>query len=191
MSGDVTQWLSRLREGDAGALDRLVPLLYDELRRMAHSRLQNERVGHTLGTTALVHEVYLKLLQQHSLKAQDRVQFFAIAGNTMRRILVDYARGRRRQKRGGGQAPVPFEDVEQFLSDREAEEVLALDDSLQQLGEVNPRGAKVVAYRFYAGLTVEEIAELLEVSTKTVQRDWIAARAWLRKEVSRDLALGE
>lgn len=187
MSGEITQWLRRLRTGDRQALDRLIPLLYAELRGMARRRLRNERTGHTLDTTALVNEAYLKLLQHHKIEAADRVQFFAVAGNTMRRILVDYARTRKRQKRGGGQAPIPLEEVEAFLSDEQAEEVLALDEALERLAAANPRGAQVVEHRFYAGLTLEETASLLEVSAKTVQRDWIAARAWLRKEISRAL----
>jgi len=134
-----------------------------------------------------VNEVYLKLVQQEQIKAQDRTQFFAIAGHTMRRILVDYARTRKRLKRGGGQAPVLLEEAAFFLTETEAEEVLVLDEALDRLTAVNPRGSQVIQYRFYSGLTLEETAEVMQVSVKTVQRTWTAALAWLRKEVKHDL----
>lgn len=159
-------------------------LLYDELRRLAHQRLRDERSEHTLDTTALVHEAYLRLFHQQALDARTRADFFAIASNTMRRVLVDYARARRRQKRGGGQAMVPLDDVAPFLTDRAAEEVLGLDDALERLRGMQPRAVNVVEMHFFGGLTLSEIAGLLDVSEKTVQRDWQAARAWLRKEVS-------
>lgn len=181
--GDVTVWLHRLQEGDGEALDRLVPLLYDELREQARTRLRNERLGHTLSATALVNEVYLKLLQQNRIQAGDRQQFFAVAGNTMRRILVDYARTRKRRKRGGGEASIPLEEVEAFLSDEEAGDLLAMDEALDRLATFNPRGAEIVRLRFFAGLTLDETAALLETSSKTVQRGWMAARAWLKKEM--------
>lgn len=181
--GDVTVWLHRLQEGDGEALDRLVPLLYDELREQARTRLRNERLGHTLSATALVNEVYLKLLQQNRIQAGDRQQFFAVAGNTMRRILVDYARTRKRRKRGGGESSVPLEEVEAFLSAEEAGDLLAMDEALDRLAAFNPRGAEIVRLRFFAGLTLDETAALLETSSKTVQRGWMAARAWLKKEM--------
>jgi RNA polymerase sigma factor (TIGR02999 family) len=172
-------------------VDELVPQLYDELRRLARAHLRRERPGHTLETTALVHEAYVRLAGQTELSPDDRTRFFAIASNTMRRVLVDYARERRRLKRGGGAAAVPLEEVEPFLSEDEAEELLALDDALGRLAELNPRAATVVQHRFFGGFTLEETAALLEVSLKTVQRDWLAASAWLRKEVALDLGLTE
>jgi RNA polymerase sigma factor (TIGR02999 family) len=178
----VTVWLRRLREGDAGALDELLPLLYDELRAVARHQLRSERAGHTLSATALVHEAYLRMSKDERIRADDRTQFLALAGNAMRRVLVDWARHRKRHKRGGGAPHVPLDEAS-ALSDREADEVLALDDALERLTAVNPRGAKVVEHRFFAGLSLEETATLLGVSTKTVRRDWLAARAWLRKEV--------
>lgn len=181
--GDVTQWLRRLRDGDGAALDRLVALLYDDLRALARRRLRDERSDHTLSATAVVNEIYLRLLRQNSIEADDRGQFFAIAANTMRRVLVDYARARKRLKRGSGAVAVPIEEVAEFLTEDEADEVLGLDAALEKLAEMNPRAAEVVQLRFYAGFSLEEAAEILGVSTKTVQRDWIAARAWLRKEV--------
>lgn len=181
--GEITQWLQRLRDGDDAALERLMPLLYDELHALARRQLRGERAGHTLNTTALVNEAYLKLVQQRELRAEDRTQFLAIAATTMRRLLVDYARTRKRLKRGGGVRPVPLDDVLPFLSDQEADEVLALDEALARLEAINPRGSQVVQYRFFSGLSLEETAEALNVSVKTVQRSWTAARAWLRKEV--------
>jgi RNA polymerase sigma factor (TIGR02999 family) len=166
-----------------GALDRLFPLIYDELRRLARRRLRGERTGHTLDTTALVHEAYLRLSTQHRLAADNRAEFLAVASNTMRRVLVDYARARRRQKRGGGREAMPLEAVEPFLSDRAVEETIALDDALERLEAAEPRAARVFEQRLFGGLSLEEIATALGVSTKTVQRDWTAARAWLRKEV--------
>lgn len=183
----VSEWIDKLRGGEQGALNELVPQLYEELRRVAHGRLRGEQQNLTLSTTALVHEAYLKLRQQRKINAADRTHFLALAGITMRRILVDYARTRRRDKRGGGVRPVPLEDVEPFLTDSEAEELLALDEALERFAQLDPRGAEVVTHRFFTGLTLEESAAVLGVSTKTVQRSWLAARAWLRKEVALDL----
>lgn len=167
--------------------DQLVPLLYDELRVLARAHLRRERTGHTLNTTALVNEAYLRLAGQTALVGDDRSRFFAIASTTMRRVLVDHARKRNRAKRGGGESPLPLESAEDLLSAEEADELLALDQALDRLAVVNQRAADVVLHRFFGGLTLEETAELLGVSTKTVRRDWLAARAWLRKEVATDL----
>lgn len=183
--GAITRGLAELAAGSPGALERLVPLLYDDLRRLARQRLRGERDGHTLGTTALVHEAYLRLAAHRRLGAEDRAGFFAAASNTMRRVLVDYARTRGRAKRGAGEVPVPLDDVAAFLSDRAAEETLALDEALSRLEAAHPRAARVFEQRLFGGLAVEEIAAALAVSSKTVQRDWEAARAWLRKEVGR------
>lgn len=186
-TGQVTEWLRRLNEGDDSALQQLVPLLYDDLRQIARKQLRNERPGHTLSTTGLVNEAYLRLVNQQRLGAEDRPQFFAIASTTMRRILVDYARSRRRIKRGGGQTPIPLEEAEHFLTDAEAQEVLSLDAALDRLALLEPRAVQVVQCRFYSGLSLEETAQALNISVKTVQRDWIAARAWLRKETMADV----
>ncbi len=185
--GQVTQLIMQLQGGDAAALEQLVPLLYDELRVLARKQLRNERSGHTLSTTGLVNEAYLKLVQQHQLRVEDRTHFFAIAATTMRRILVDYARARKREKRGGGGIPIPIEEAERFLTDQEADEVLALDEALDRLARLEPRAAQIVQCRFYSGLTLEETAEALGISVRTVQRHWITARAWLRKEIAFDL----
>jgi RNA polymerase sigma factor (TIGR02999 family) len=181
--GELTQWLSRLRHGDREALDRVVARVYGELRTIARQRLGQEWGTRPMRTTELVHEAYLRLLRERQVAAGDRAEFFAVAANVMRRVLVDAARTRRRHKRGGGRSDVPLADVEAWLSDEEAEEVLELEAGLARLRELHPRGADVVVHRYFAGLTLEESAQVLGVSTKTVQRDWLAARAWLRKEI--------
>lgn len=184
---EVTEWLGRLGDGEQGALERLVPLLYGELRRIARENLRRERPGHTLQTTALVNEAYLRLLGGGPVSARDRGRFFGAASRAMQRVLVDHARARRRKKRGSGEAAIPLHEVEAFLSEQQAEEVLALEDALGRLEALDSRAAQVVRLRFFAGLQVNEIAEALELSERTVRRDWISARAWLRKEVSQDL----
>lgn len=194
-SGDVTRGLAELRQGESGALDRLLPLLYDELRRLAHRRLRGERPDHTLDTTGLVHESYLKLATQHGLKPTDRPAFFAAASNTMRRILVDHARGRRRAKRGGGELLVRLEELppgeaESLLSEREVDETLALETELARLETALPRAAKVFEQRFFGGLELDEIAAAENLSVRTVARDFQAARAWLRLAVGRNLGIG-
>ena len=187
LDATVTTLLQRLRDGEDAALERLTPLLYTELHALARRQLRRERDDHTLNATALVNEAYLKLAQQREMQPEDRTQFLAIAATTMRRLLVDYARGKKRLKRGGGERPLPLDDVLPFLSDEEADEMLALDEALSRLEAVNPRGGEVVQLRFFGGLSLEETADALGVSTKTVQRSWTAARAWLRKEVAHDL----
>jgi RNA polymerase sigma factor (TIGR02999 family) len=185
VDGSVTQLLARLRTGDAEALDRLVALVYDELHAMARAYLRREHPGHTLGSTALVHEAYIRLSQRAELGATDRRDFFAIASQTMRRVLIDHARSRKRKKRGSGLAPLSLDDVGAYLVDERAGELTAIDDALERLSKASPRATRVVECRFFAGLTLEETAEVLDISTKTVQRDWLLARAWLRKEVER------
>lgn len=167
--------------------DALVPLVYNELRRLARRHLRTERPSHTLRTTALVHEVYLRLAEQHNLAGDERTQFFAAASTTMRRVLVDYARRHNRLKRGGGEEHVTLDEVAELLTDEDCAELVALDDALDRLTTMNPRAATVVQNRFFGGLSLDETADMLGVSAKTVQRDWIAARAWLRKEVAHDL----
>ena len=162
-------------------------MLYEELRVLARARLRAERPEHTLSATALVNEAYLKLAAHDRIGAQSRTQFMAVAATTMRRILVDYARTRKRKKRGAGESPIPLEEVEHFLSEVEADEILALDKALARLAKRNPRAAEVVEQRFYAGLTLEEIAQLMGLNERTVRRDWVVARAWLRKEVTGEL----
>jgi RNA polymerase sigma factor (TIGR02999 family) len=191
MPEDVTAWLQRIREGDPSGWEHLIRIIYDDLRVIAHQRLRSERPHHTLGTTALVHEAFLRLARQEGFAVENRSQFLAAASNTMRRVLVDYARRRKRIKRGGGAEAVPLGEVEDLLSEVEADELLALDEALDRLERAEPRAAKVVECRFYAGLSVEEVAQHLGVSEKTIQRDWILARAWLRREVARHATMLE
>jgi RNA polymerase sigma factor (TIGR02999 family) len=183
--GEVTQALADWRAGDRQAPERLVPLIYEELRCLARRQLHREPPGHTLSATALVHEVYLRLIEQRQLVAVDREGFLAIAGTIMRRILVDHARARRRLKRGGPDRPLSLVDREDppLLTPLEVEEVLAIDQALDRLERRNQRARRVVECRVFGGLTLEETARVLDLSTKSVQRSWSAARAWLRKEI--------
>lgn len=187
--GVVTQALARLSAGEGEALPELIRLLYRDLHKIARGQLRKERHGHTLGPTALVNEAYLRLSRDARIDAKSRTQFLAAASVAMRRVLVDYARARKRQKRGGGEPLLPFDEalVADLISEREADEILALEDALVRLEKADERAARVVNLRFFGGLSMEEIAEALEVSVKTVQRTWLAARAWLRKEVGHEV----
>lgn len=184
MSGEITVWLERLRGGEGGALDRVVPLLYDELRRLAQHHLDHEAVGHTLTPTALVHETYLRLLGERRITVGDRGEFFAVAATAMRRILVDSARRRHAHKRGGDQQRVPLEAVDVVLADNQIEELVAIDQLLDRLGRASERARQVVELRIFAGLTHDEIAGVLAVNERTVRRDWDLAHAWLRRELA-------
>lgn len=177
-SEDITLLLNRLADGDQEAATALAPLVYDQLRQLAVRRLRHERPDHTLQATALVHEAYIKLAGQRGAKWQNRAQFFAVASQAMRRILVDYARTRRRTKRGGKQLRVPLEEV-CVGTPRISEEILAVDESLSRLEKLDPRQARIVELRYFSGLTTEESAEALGISAKTVTREWNVARAWL------------
>ncbi len=183
--GPVTQLLSRISAGDAAALDQVFPLVYGQLRLAADQVLRAERPGHTLVPTALVHEAYLKLVGSGGIPAIDRGHFLAIAARAMRQILVDHARQRRTRKRGDGAVPVALDVA---LPDRAmpADELVALDDALERLSGMNPRLRSVVELRFFAGMSEEEIAAVLGITTRTVQRDWARARAWLYREVYDD-----
>lgn len=180
---DVTEVLQRISGGDPGAVDRLLPLVYDELRALARRELRRERSDHTLQPTALVHEAYLKLARLDRLEWRDRAHFFGAAAGTMRRVLVSHARRKRAEKRGGGAKAVPLENV--VLAARERpEDVLALDEALARLADLDSRQAQVVECRFFAGMSVPETAEALGISPATVKRDWTAARAWLNRELT-------
>jgi RNA polymerase sigma factor (TIGR02999 family) len=185
MPGQVTVSLSQWRAGDPEAVERLVPLLYDELRQVARRQLRRESAGHALSATDLVHEVYLRFLRQRQLAASDREGFLAIAGVTMRRVLVDHARARKRHKRGGARKPESLElNAEpRLLTPIEVDEVLAIDVALERLARLDERASRVVECRIFGGLTLEETARALDVSTRSVQRKWTTARAWLRKEI--------
>jgi RNA polymerase sigma factor (TIGR02999 family) len=177
--GEVTRLLQAARGGEREALDRLLPLVYEELRQLAGRQLARERAGHTLGATALVHEAYVKLSGGGTCGACDRAHFLAIAGRAMRQVLVDYARRRARAKRGGGWERTTLGDGDAAVEFR-PEEMLALDRALDEL---DPRQREIVEYRFFAGMEEREIAEVLGVSERTVRRDWVKARAWLYRSL--------
>jgi RNA polymerase sigma factor (TIGR02999 family) len=159
------------------------PLVYDELRRIAARKLREERTSHTLSATALVHEAWLELRKLNRIKWQNRSHYLAVAAQAMRRILIDYAVGRNRQKRGGGQAPLHLDGDMWAVAESRGEELLALDQALVRLGRLSDRQARIVEYRFYGGMTVEETADALKVSPATVKREWTTARAWLNREL--------
>jgi RNA polymerase sigma factor (TIGR02999 family) len=179
---DVTELLLAWRDGDASALDRLLPAVYGDLRRAAHRELQKERPDHTLLTIDLVHEAYLRLVDSSRVQWKSRAHFLAVAAQAMRRILVDAARARGAQKRGGDQIRVTLEE-EPAVEDRLGVDVVALDEALTRLAVADPRRSQVVEMRFFGGLSVEETAEALDVSPETVMRDWKVARAWLYNEL--------
>ncbi|MCC7126395.1 MAG: sigma-70 family RNA polymerase sigma factor [Acidobacteria bacterium] len=189
-TGPVTEWLTRWNNGDHDALDHILPHVYEQLRQVARRQVRRESAG-ALSATTVVHEVYLRLVQQRQIQAADREAFLGIAACAMRRILVDHARRRKRAKRGAGVVPEPLDDdLTALMNDAEFDEILALDDVLDRLQQLDRRVAAVVEHRVFGGLTLDETAVALKVSTKTVQRDWLTARAWLRKELGRTPAIG-
>jgi RNA polymerase sigma factor (TIGR02999 family) len=180
----ITKLLQGWQGGDRAALDALVPVVYKELHRLAHCELRKERADHTLQSTALVHEAYFRLVGKSLPQWESRTHFFAIAAQLMRQILVDYARRHRASKRGSGVCMLTLDDA-MALPQRKEVDVIAIDDALNTLAEVDPRQSRVVELRFFAGLSLEEISEVMGIATATVQRDWTAARAWLYREISR------
>ena len=182
-SQNVTQLLIGWGKGDKEALDALLPLVYEELRKQAAGYLRRERVGHTLQTTALIHEAYLKLVDQKNVHWQNRAHFFGIAAQLMRRILVDHARTKKRAKRGGSDIRVTFNDAN-LMGQAKDLDIVALDEALNRLAEIDEQQSRIVELRFFSGLTVEETAEVLAISPATVKRDWSMAKAWLHREIS-------
>jgi RNA polymerase sigma factor (TIGR02999 family) len=183
----LTRLLEAWRSGDAAAAEELVPLVYAELRRMAASKMRGERDGHTLQPTALVHEAWLRLMKQHGAGWQNREQFFAIAAQAMRRILVDHARKRHAAKRGDGDAVLDVDEVARLLAVTLPDErLLALDEALEGLALLDARQARIVELRFFGGLSVEETASVLEISPTTVKREWATGRAWLFRAMQGD-----
>jgi RNA polymerase sigma factor (TIGR02999 family) len=178
----VTDLLQAWGGGDKTALDQLVPIVYEELHRQAQRYLQRENPGHTLQTTALVHEAYLRLVDQRQAQWQNRAQFFGVAAQLMRRILVDYARRHQAAKRGGSAIQVPFEEGSVAAAESDVD-VVALDDALTRLAVLDPQQARVVELRYFTGLGIEETAEALGISPATVKREWAMARAWLKREL--------
>ena len=179
---DVTELLLRWRNGDRRALDQVLPLVYDELRRLARRHLRNEQPGHTLQSTALVHEAFLRMMDQDAAW-QNRAHFFGIAAQMMRRVLVDHARGRSAAKRGDGARKVTL-DPGIAAPEARGVDVEALDEALSNLGKLDPRQEKIIELRFFAGLTIEDTSEVMQLSPATVKREWATARAWLYRELT-------
>ena len=189
---DVTRLLLAWNEGDPAAAERLMPVVYEHLRGLAREYMRRERGGHTLGSTALVHEAYLRLVNVRAVSWQGRAHFYSLAARAMRRILVDHARQRQTLRRGGGQQRVSLETAEEALpaagsgaggESREQEDLVALDEALERLARVHPRPGQVVELRFFGGMEMGDIAEVLQVTARTVGRDWQFARAWLHREL--------
>ena len=169
----------------AETLERILPFVYDELRRQAHNFLRHERKHHTLQTTALIHEAYIRLTERQNFAWNNRSHFFAVAANMMRRILVDYAKTKHRRKRGGYAEHIPLDEAGQQAGVNRSVEITDLDEALERLGEMDPLQARVVEMRYFAGMSIAEISEVLEISESTVSRDWNVARAWLRFELTK------
>ena len=184
LNHDVTQLLTRWQDGDEAALEQLVPIVHEELRRLARRQMSAERPGHTLQPTALVNEAYLRLVNLKQMQWQNRAHFFAMSARLMRRILVDFARSRGYQKRGGGAKQVTFTEALEVVEGQPTD-VVALNDALEALAAVDERKSRVVELRFFGGLSVEETAEVLNVSRETVKRDWTFAKMWLQRHLSK------
>lgn len=182
--GEITEMLNACRGGDRQAMDKLIPLVYEELRRQAHRYLRHERPNHTLQTTALVHEAYLRLIEQREVEWQNRAHFFGLSANMMRRILVNYAVSQNRLKRGGKDENLPLEEAMCVAVEERDVDLLALDSALNELAALDERQARIVELRYFGDLTIEETAEVLNISPATVKRDWNMAKAWLRAELS-------
>jgi RNA polymerase sigma factor (TIGR02999 family) len=180
---EITRLLVAWGDGDESALAQLTPLVYEELHRLAHHYMSHEREGHTLQSTALVNEAYVRLIDWKNVRWQNRAHFFAVSAQLMRRILVDFARARGYQKRGGGALPIALDEVT-VVSAGKGADLVALDEAIGSLAELDERQSKVVELRFFGGLSIEETAEVLKVSPGTVRRDWSFARAWLHRELS-------
>ena len=184
---EVTKILQDWRGGDQGAAERLFPIVYDELKKQARAFLRRERIEHTLQPTALVHEAYLKMVDQTALSAENRAHFFGIASRVMRQILVDHARAHNAEKRGGAAHRFSVEDIENVLPAESAADLLELDEALKKLEAFDERKSRVVDMRFFGGLTEREIAEVLGLTEKTVRRDWQFAKLWLLRELSQNV----
>lgn len=178
----VTRLLNRVQEGDRQALDELLPLIYDELHALAHRQRRRRGGGETLNTTALVHEAYLKMVRSEDARWEDRTHFFRVAATAMRQILVDYALRQQAAKRGGGDRPLSLDEAF-FLPEEKAEEVIALDEALRRLADLDERQSHIVELRYFVGFTIPETAEALGISPATVKREWTVARAWLHREI--------
>lgn len=187
---NITELLASYGRGDKESLDQLMPIVYEELRRQAARYLRREQAGHTLQTTALIHEAYVRLVDQRNMQWQNRAHFFGIAAQMMRRILVDHARSKKRAKRGGSEVRVSLDEATVAVKGQDLD-VVALDEALQRLAEIDEQQSKVVELRFFSGLSVEETAEVMGISKSTVKRDWSMAKAWLHRELSSDISTNE
>ena len=185
-TGEVTKLLELWRGGEEGAFDRLLPLVYDELRQVAAAYMRRERPGHTMQTTALIHEAYMRLADVQSLDVNDRSHFFAVAARAMRRILVDHARSQQSAKRVGAHRRLPLEEAVAMPADNPPGHVIAVHEALEKLAAVHPRQAQLVEMRFFGGFSEDEVSEILELSRSTMTRDWRFARQWLRRHMEPD-----
>jgi RNA polymerase sigma factor (TIGR02999 family) len=185
-SNEITQMLIELTDGNQDVVNQILPHIYDELRRLAGSYLRRERSDHTLQPTALVHEAYMKLIDQRQVRWQNRAHFFGIAAQVMRRILMDHARKHKAEKRGGEADKLPLEDEILVVSTDSSDQLLALDEALKTLSELDPQKAKIVELRYFGGLSIEETAEVMGVSVPTINRQWRMAKAWLYSQLAND-----
>jgi RNA polymerase sigma factor (TIGR02999 family) len=183
---DITQMLIELTDGNSEVVNQILPHIYDELRRLAGSYLRRERTDHTLQPTALVHEAYMKLIDQKQVRWQNRAHFFGIAAQVMRRILMDHARKHKADKRGGEADKLPLEEGILVVSQGKSAELVALDDALNELAEIDPQKAKIVELRYFGGLSIEETAEVMGVSVPTINRQWRMAKAWLYGQIAQN-----
>jgi RNA polymerase sigma factor (TIGR02999 family) len=186
---EITEMLRAWSNGGSAPSDEVFPMLYDELRKRAHSFLRRERAGHTLQTTALINETYIKLCEQRSIEWESRAHFFAICATLMRRILVDYAKSRGRAKRGGGALHLPIDELMVAVPNADGFELLALDRALSALAKMDPQQARIVELRYFSGFSIDDTAHVLEISPSTVKREWRAAKAWLRHELLTETSL--
>ena len=184
-SQEISRILQQWSDGGKEASERLMPLVYEELRRQASRYMRRERIGHTLQATALIHEAYLKLIDQRDVNWQNRAHFFGVAAQVMKRILVDYAKARHREKRGGEAENLPLDEARFVISDGKSVDLIALDEALTRFAEFDPQQAKIVELKYFAGMKIEEIAEALRLSPATVKREWNSAKAWLHSEISK------
>ena len=182
---EISRILQEWSEGGAEVSERLMPLIYDELRRQASRYMRRERIGHTLQTTALIHEAYLKLVDRSDVNWQSRAHFFGAAAQAMKRILVDHAKSRRREKRGGAAEDLPLDEARFVVSRGKSVDLIALDEALTRFAEFDPQQAKIVELKYFAGMQIDEIAEALQISPATVKREWNSAKAWLHNEITR------
>lgn len=182
---EISRLLREWSDGNRAAFAELLPLVYGELHRQAARYLRHERIGHTLQTTALIHEAYLRLIDQRDVRWQSRTHFFAIAAQMMRRVLIDYARAKHREKRGGDDVRMPLDAVNLLAGNEDSVDLIALDQALKRLAELDEQQARVVELRYFGGLSLEETAEVLHISRATTARDWDVAKAWLRRELTK------